>query len=122
MILLARCCSYTFHPQGEERTASRQREGEEAAFFTAGPGYFAWLVGKSRKQHKIMPPEVTGTPEFDRIFRAQIGCPSGSGVHVHPSQILPWICRACKRKDNRFLLECGGSALTDGPGCSWDYQ
>ncbi|XP_074806987.1 microsomal glutathione S-transferase 2 isoform X5 [Natator depressus] len=84
--------------------------------------YFAWLVGKSRKQHKIMPPEVTGTPEFDRIFRAQIGCPSGSGVHVHPSQILPWICRACKRKDNRFLLECGGSALTDGPGCSWDYQ
>uniref|UniRef100_A0A8C3XRG7 Uncharacterized protein n=1 Tax=Chelydra serpentina TaxID=8475 RepID=A0A8C3XRG7_CHESE len=32
-------------------------------------GCFAWLVGKSRKQHKIMPPEVTGTPEFDRIFR-----------------------------------------------------
>ncbi|TFK16201.1 Microsomal glutathione S-transferase 2 [Platysternon megacephalum] len=35
---------------------------------------FAWLVGKSRKQHKIMPPEVTGTPEFDRIFRAQQNC------------------------------------------------
>ncbi|KAK2519238.1 Mgst2 [Columba guinea] len=34
--------------------------------------YFAWLVGKSRMKHKIMPPAVTGAPEFERTFRAQI--------------------------------------------------
>ncbi|NWW46746.1 MGST2 transferase, partial [Pedionomus torquatus] len=36
--------------------------------------YFAWLVGKSRKKHKVMPPAVTGAPEFDRTFRAQQNC------------------------------------------------
>ncbi|XP_067424116.1 microsomal glutathione S-transferase 2 [Emydura macquarii macquarii] len=36
--------------------------------------HFTWLVGKSRKQHKIMPPAVTGTPEFDRVFRAHQNC------------------------------------------------
>lgn len=34
-------------------------------------GHFAWLVGRSRMKHKIMPPAVTGAPEFDRTFRAQ---------------------------------------------------
>uniref|UniRef100_A0A8C0IL12 Microsomal glutathione S-transferase 2 n=1 Tax=Chelonoidis abingdonii TaxID=106734 RepID=A0A8C0IL12_CHEAB len=38
-------------------------------------GVWAGLYsGKSRKQHKIMPPEVTGTPDFERIFRAQQNC------------------------------------------------
>ncbi|XP_065592428.1 microsomal glutathione S-transferase 2 [Cyrtonyx montezumae] len=32
---------------------------------------FARLVGKSRMKHKVMPPAVTGAPEFERIFRAQ---------------------------------------------------
>ncbi|NXI97379.1 MGST2 transferase, partial [Psophia crepitans] len=36
--------------------------------------YFAWLVGKSRIKHKVMPPAVTGAPEFDRTFRAQQNC------------------------------------------------
>ncbi|XP_065453827.1 microsomal glutathione S-transferase 2 isoform X3 [Chrysemys picta bellii] len=64
-----------------------EREGKEAAFFTTGPGCFAWLVGKSRKQHKIMPPEVTGTPEFDRIFRAQ-----QNGVEFYPIFLVAlWI-------------------------------
>ncbi|NWV41873.1 MGST2 transferase, partial [Grantiella picta] len=36
--------------------------------------HFAWLVGKSRMKHKVMPPAVTGAPEFDRIFRAQQNC------------------------------------------------
>ncbi|PKK28991.1 microsomal glutathione S-transferase 2 [Columba livia] len=36
--------------------------------------YFAWLVGKSRMKHKIMPPAVTGAPEFERTFRAQQNC------------------------------------------------
>ncbi|NXV84041.1 MGST2 transferase, partial [Atlantisia rogersi] len=37
-------------------------------------GHFAWLVGKSRMKHKVMPPAVTGAPEFDRTFRAQQNC------------------------------------------------
>ncbi|XP_075705817.1 microsomal glutathione S-transferase 2-like [Rhinoderma darwinii] len=37
-------------------------------------GYYARLVGRSRKKHKIMPPAVTGHPEFERTFRAQQNC------------------------------------------------
>ncbi|CAN2388827.1 leukotriene-C4 synthase activity [Pristimantis euphronides] len=37
-------------------------------------GYYARLVGKSRMKHKIMPPAVTGSPEFERTFRAQQNC------------------------------------------------
>ncbi|XP_061298184.1 microsomal glutathione S-transferase 2 [Pezoporus flaviventris] len=36
--------------------------------------HFAWLVGKSRMKHKVIPPAVTGAPEFDRTFRAQQNC------------------------------------------------
>uniref|UniRef100_A0A8D0GT87 Microsomal glutathione S-transferase 2 n=1 Tax=Sphenodon punctatus TaxID=8508 RepID=A0A8D0GT87_SPHPU len=36
--------------------------------------HFAWLVGKARMKHKIMPPAITGPPEFERIFRAQQNC------------------------------------------------
>lgn len=34
-------------------------------------GRFARLVGKSRMKHKVLPPAVTGAPEFERTFRAQ---------------------------------------------------
>uniref|UniRef100_A0A9L0RIV6 Microsomal glutathione S-transferase 2 n=1 Tax=Equus caballus TaxID=9796 RepID=A0A9L0RIV6_HORSE len=34
-------------------------------------GYFAFQVGRARLKYKIMPPAVSGSPEFDRIFRAQ---------------------------------------------------
>ncbi|CAH2301032.1 microsomal glutathione S-transferase 2 [Pelobates cultripes] len=37
-------------------------------------GYYARLVGRSRTKHKIMPPSVTGHPEFERTFRAQQNC------------------------------------------------
>ncbi|XP_014708716.1 microsomal glutathione S-transferase 2 isoform X5 [Equus asinus] len=33
--------------------------------------YFAFQVGRARLKYKIMPPAVSGSPEFDRIFRAQ---------------------------------------------------
>ncbi|XP_009567326.2 microsomal glutathione S-transferase 2 [Cuculus canorus] len=36
--------------------------------------HFAWLVGKSRMKHKVMPPAVSGAPEFDRTLRAQQNC------------------------------------------------
>ncbi|NXR12280.1 MGST2 transferase, partial [Semnornis frantzii] len=35
---------------------------------------FAWLVGRSRLKHKVVPPAITGAPEFDRTFRAQQNC------------------------------------------------
>ncbi|NXC50605.1 MGST2 transferase, partial [Penelope pileata] len=35
---------------------------------------FAFLVGRSRMKHKVLPPAVTGAPEFDRTFRAQQNC------------------------------------------------
>jgi len=34
-------------------------------------GFQARRVGWSRMKHKIMPPTVTGPPEFERTFRAQ---------------------------------------------------
>ncbi|KAM4809490.1 microsomal glutathione S-transferase 2 [Rhinophrynus dorsalis] len=36
--------------------------------------YFAKQVGKCRMKHKVVPPAVTGHPEFERTFRAQQNC------------------------------------------------
>ncbi|XP_041708174.1 microsomal glutathione S-transferase 2 isoform X2 [Coregonus clupeaformis] len=33
-------------------------------------GYLARQVGLARMTHKVMPPAVTGPPEFERTFRA----------------------------------------------------
>ncbi|XP_068398173.1 microsomal glutathione S-transferase 2 isoform X2 [Eschrichtius robustus] len=35
------------------------------------PGCFALQVGKARSKYKVTPPAVSGSPEFERIFRAQ---------------------------------------------------
>ncbi|XP_016009524.1 microsomal glutathione S-transferase 2 isoform X4 [Rousettus aegyptiacus] len=37
-------------------------------------GYFAFQVGQARLKYKVVPPAVSGSPEFDRIFRAQQNC------------------------------------------------
>ncbi|XP_048477009.1 microsomal glutathione S-transferase 2 isoform X2 [Rhincodon typus] len=37
----------------------------------AQQAYFAKQVGSARKRYKIAPPSVTGSPDFERIFRAQ---------------------------------------------------
>ncbi|XP_044240267.3 microsomal glutathione S-transferase 2 isoform X1 [Ursus arctos] len=36
--------------------------------------YFALHVGKARLKYKVTPPAVSGSPEFERIFRAQQNC------------------------------------------------
>ncbi|KAM8798852.1 leukotriene C4 synthase-like [Eudromia elegans] len=36
--------------------------------------YFALQVIYARRRYKISPPETTGHPEFERIFRAQVNC------------------------------------------------
>ncbi|XP_072793478.1 microsomal glutathione S-transferase 2 [Vicugna pacos] len=36
--------------------------------------YFALQVGKARSKYKVIPPAVSGSPEFERIFRAQQNC------------------------------------------------
>ncbi|NXX59358.1 LTC4S synthase, partial [Scopus umbretta] len=36
--------------------------------------YFALQVVYARRKYKISPPETTGRPEFERIFRAQANC------------------------------------------------
>nr|XP_055173008.1 microsomal glutathione S-transferase 2 isoform X2 [Nyctereutes procyonoides] len=33
--------------------------------------YFALHVGKARLKYKVTPPAVSGSPEFERMFRAQ---------------------------------------------------
>ncbi|KFO92754.1 Leukotriene C4 synthase, partial [Buceros rhinoceros silvestris] len=38
------------------------------------PAYFALQVIYARRKYKISPPETTGHPEFERIFRAQANC------------------------------------------------
>nr|XP_013031408.2 leukotriene C4 synthase-like [Anser cygnoides] len=36
--------------------------------------YFTLQVIYARRKYKISPPETTGHPEFERIFRAQVNC------------------------------------------------
>ncbi|XP_020835770.1 microsomal glutathione S-transferase 2 [Phascolarctos cinereus] len=36
--------------------------------------FFARQVGKAREKYKITPPAVTGSPAFERVFRAQQNC------------------------------------------------
>ncbi|NWU62445.1 LTC4S synthase, partial [Pterocles burchelli] len=36
--------------------------------------YFALQVIYARRRYKISPPQTTGHPEFERIFRAQANC------------------------------------------------
>ncbi|XP_043758398.1 microsomal glutathione S-transferase 2 isoform X3 [Cervus elaphus] len=57
--------------------------------------YFAMQVGKARSKYKVMPPAVSGSPDFERIFRAHFCYLSGSGVHLFPSPVFLGICRSC---------------------------
>ncbi|XP_008298428.1 microsomal glutathione S-transferase 2 [Stegastes partitus] len=51
-------------------------------------GYLARRVGWSRMAHKILPPAVTGPPEFERTFRAHQNC-----VEFYPMfLVLLWTC------------------------------
>uniref|UniRef100_A0A5G2QEK5 Microsomal glutathione S-transferase 2 n=1 Tax=Sus scrofa TaxID=9823 RepID=A0A5G2QEK5_PIG len=56
--------------------------------------YFALQVGKARLKYKVMPPAVSGSPEFERIFRAHFCHLSGSGVHLCPSPVFLGIFRS----------------------------
>nr|XP_058145138.1 microsomal glutathione S-transferase 2 isoform X1 [Dasypus novemcinctus] len=60
--------------------------------------YFALKVGKARLKYKILPPAVTGLPEFERMFRAHFCYGSRFVVHVCPTQVLPGIFRRCCKK------------------------
>ncbi|XP_043827914.1 microsomal glutathione S-transferase 2 isoform X3 [Dromiciops gliroides] len=33
--------------------------------------FFVWKVGSARKKYKIQPPATSGSPAFERVFRAQ---------------------------------------------------
>ncbi|KFQ10356.1 Leukotriene C4 synthase, partial [Leptosomus discolor] len=46
--------------------------------------YFALQVIYARRKYKISPPETTGHPEFERIFRAQARC---CRVHVNAAPL-----------------------------------
>ncbi|XP_036982078.2 microsomal glutathione S-transferase 2 [Artibeus jamaicensis] len=37
-------------------------------------GYFAAQVAKARLKYKVVPPAISGSPEFERVFRAQQNC------------------------------------------------
>ncbi|CAK6980283.1 microsomal glutathione S-transferase 2 [Scomber scombrus] len=51
-------------------------------------GYLARRVGLSRIAHKVMPPSVTGPPEFERTFRAHQNC-----VECYPVFLVTlWTC------------------------------
>ncbi|XP_073342434.1 microsomal glutathione S-transferase 2 [Pagrus major] len=51
-------------------------------------GYFAWRAGLSRMGHKVLPPSVTGPPEFERTFRAHQNC-----VECYPVFLVTlWTC------------------------------
>ncbi|XP_054879290.1 microsomal glutathione S-transferase 2 [Poeciliopsis prolifica] len=51
-------------------------------------GYLARRVGWSRMAHKILPPVVSGPPEFERTFRAHQNC-----VEFYPLFLVTlWTC------------------------------
>ncbi|XP_010634646.1 microsomal glutathione S-transferase 2 isoform X4 [Fukomys damarensis] len=57
--------------------------------------YFAFRVGRARFKYKVNAPAVTGSLEFERVFRAHCCSLSGAGVHVQPSEVLLGIFRSC---------------------------
>ncbi|CAI5682181.1 unnamed protein product [Oreochromis niloticus] len=51
-------------------------------------GYLTRQVGRSRMAHNILPPVVTGPPEFERTFRAHQNC-----VEFYPLFLVSlWTC------------------------------
>uniref|UniRef100_A0A8C0NE59 Microsomal glutathione S-transferase 2 n=2 Tax=Canis lupus familiaris TaxID=9615 RepID=A0A8C0NE59_CANLF len=56
--------------------------------------YFALHVGKARLKYKVTPPAVSGSPEFERMFRAHFCYLSRSGVHIRPSPVFLGIFRS----------------------------
>uniref|UniRef100_A0A287D9Q0 Microsomal glutathione S-transferase 2 n=2 Tax=Marmotini TaxID=337730 RepID=A0A287D9Q0_ICTTR len=45
-----------------------------SSFSTCQQNYFALQVGKMGLKCRIIPPAVTGSPKFERMFRAQQDC------------------------------------------------
>ncbi|XP_037352999.1 microsomal glutathione S-transferase 2 isoform X1 [Talpa occidentalis] len=52
--------------------------------------YFALHVGKARLKYKITAPAVSGSPEFERIFRAQQNCVEFYPVFLVTLWIAGW--------------------------------
>ncbi|XP_072519987.1 microsomal glutathione S-transferase 2 [Salminus brasiliensis] len=70
-------------------------------------GFQARRVGWSRMKHKIMPPAVTGPPEFERTFRAH-----QNGVEFFPTfQVVLWTCGLF---GNEALAALGGLVYIAG--------
>ncbi|KFQ98543.1 Leukotriene C4 synthase, partial [Nipponia nippon] len=51
--------------------------------------YFALQVIYARRKYKVSPPETTGHPEFERIFRAHSGCVRGPLAHQDLAPLFP---------------------------------
>ncbi|KFW78549.1 Leukotriene C4 synthase, partial [Manacus vitellinus] len=49
--------------------------------------YFALQVIYARRKYKISPPETTGHPEFERIFRAQDPWPCQNSTPLSPTGV-----------------------------------
>ncbi|KAM5255837.1 microsomal glutathione S-transferase 2 [Ctenodactylus gundi] len=52
--------------------------------------YFAFQVGRKRLKCKVSPPAVTGSPEFERTFRAQQNCVEGYPVFMIVLWVAGW--------------------------------
>ncbi|XP_062055060.1 microsomal glutathione S-transferase 2 [Lepus europaeus] len=52
--------------------------------------YFAFRVGRARMKHKIMPPAVTGSLEFERVFRAQQNCAEFYPIFLTALWVAGW--------------------------------
>ncbi|KAF6095410.1 microsomal glutathione S-transferase 2 [Phyllostomus discolor] len=63
-------------------------------------GYFAAQVGKARLKYKVTPPAVFGSPEFERIFRAQGGSVLSSTREPFPQTGKPYGRDSCSETQN----------------------
>ncbi|XP_053935510.1 uncharacterized protein LOC104059405 isoform X3 [Cuculus canorus] len=75
--------------------------------------YFVLQVIYARRKYKISPPETTGHPEFERIFRAQANCSEYFPIFIS----LLWVAG--------IFFHQGWRRCTPAPGCSgccWGWR
>ncbi|XP_040482261.1 microsomal glutathione S-transferase 2 isoform X2 [Ursus maritimus] len=85
--------------------------------------YFALHVGKARLKYKVTPPAVSGSPEFERIFRAQQNCVEFYPIFLITLWIAGWYFNqgcsvpVCSSSANIGVAFLSPEAVNEG-GCS----
>ncbi|CAO2613193.1 Microsomal glutathione S-transferase 2 [Lemmus lemmus] len=74
--------------------------------------YFAVHVGKARLKYKIPAPAVTGSLEFERIFRAQQNSLESYPIFVLILWMAGWYFNQGNYKNTHLTLPCSSCRIT----------